>query len=198
MPGISKREENFLHGRLRNIFHVQLRFIRRHFRQDAPGDGPAGPGAPGSQQFAGFDHAGGEVLVVAAGVADEIFRGVVLQDPGYGRVGEGPGGEDGMAGRDIGSEGSVDEQQGLGGGAMLPVALRVVEGLEIKFRSAVEFPEASEAGCRERFGLGRKQGAGRQGTDHGWEVMHGREGLAMVVRIIPERQNCLHGGEPAP
>ena len=47
------------------------------FRQAFFGQIPAGPGTPGAQFFMRLDHACGEVLPVAARVADELILGPI-------------------------------------------------------------------------------------------------------------------------
>ena len=130
------------------------------------GEVPAGPGAPGAEVFVGFDHAGGEVLPVAAGVADELGFGAMEEDPGEGLVGEGPGVEDGFVSGEGDGEGAVALEDGLGGEFVLPEALGVGEAGEVEVGAAIGFGEAIDVGG----GVGAVDGG-----EEGARRVHGRD-----------------------
>ncbi len=120
------------------------------------------PGSPGTGALLGGTRAaeaGGEVLVVDAGVADEGGGAGVGHDPVEGVVGQRPIFEGGGGGGHIGEEGAVHGEEGAGGEAALPEVLAIGEGAEVKIGAAVG-TVAVEFAPVEDSGGGRKMGAG--------------------------------------
>lgn len=85
--------------------------------EDGGGQVPTGPGASGALRFARLDHSGGEVLIVAPRITDEVlgFIRAILQDPADGGVGQRPGSEYGFGAVERGPQGAVDEEEAASG-----------------------------------------------------------------------------------
>ena len=99
---------DFVRVRLSDAFVGQLSLIGRHCGKDETGQRPAGPCSPCSQFLPGADHAGGEMLVVAAGVAYEVVGVSVLHDPSRCGIGERPTAGRRLSARQISRQGAVD------------------------------------------------------------------------------------------
>ena len=155
--------EDLVEGGFEDVFLPDLFGIAGEvgLGEEGFGEVPAGPGAPGAEVFVGFDHAGGEVLPVAAGVADELAFGALEEDPGEGLVGEGGGAEDGFVSGEGDGEGAVALEDGLGGEFVLPEALGVVEAGEVEVGAAIGFEEAVDVGGGVRAVNGGEEGARR-------------------------------------
>lgn len=78
--------KNLVEGGFEDVFLADLLGVAGEFglREEGFGEVPARPGAPGAEVFVGFDHAGGEVLPVTAGIADELTVRALVDDPGEG------------------------------------------------------------------------------------------------------------------
>lgn len=129
---------------------------------------PAGPGAPGAQVFMRLDHAGGQVLPVTAGIADELAGRALVSDPGQGQVGQWPGAQGGLVSGEGEGEGAVALEDGLGGQAALPEALGVAEAGEVEVRAARCFRKGIHFGRGVRAVDGREM---RARGIHGEEVV---------------------------
>lgn len=120
-----------------DAFFADLFFVTGEFGfgKDFTGEIPAGPGAPGAQGFVGFDHAGGEMLVVPTRVADEGVIGTMGEDPSNGLI-RLPGVSQRNFGK-VAGEGAIDEKESLGRELTQPEGLGVVKGGVVKFFAAV-------------------------------------------------------------
>lgn len=125
------------------------------------GEIPAGPGAPSSEVFVRLDHAGGEVLPMAAGIADELAFGALEEDPSEGLIRQGVGAEDGFVCGEGDGESAVALEDGLGGEFVLPEALGVFEAGEVEVGAAIGFGEAVDVGGGVKAINGRKKRARR-------------------------------------
>ena len=140
-----------LTGRDGEVFFFELFGVggKTVLREVGVCDVPTRPGACGAQCGARLDHPGGEMLVVAAGVADESFIGLALHDPRDRSVGQRVPG----CRVEIGAESAVYQEQRLRGTSLEPERLRAFEGAEIEFVTA--FARLSEgahsAGRSEAF-----------------------------------------------
>jgi hypothetical protein len=99
---------DFVRVRFSDAFVGQLSLIGRHFRKNETGQRPAGPCSPCSQFLPGADHAGGEMLVVAAGVTYKVVGMSVLHDPGRRGIRERPAAGCRLSARQIRRKGAVD------------------------------------------------------------------------------------------
>lgn len=155
--------KNLVKGGFDDVFLADLFGVAGEFGfgEEGFGEVPAGPGAPSAEVFVGLDHAGGEVLPVAAWIADELGVLAVEDDPGEGLVGEGPVAQDGFIAREWDGEGAVALEDGLGGEFVLPEALGVVEAGEVEVGSAIGFGEAVDIGGGVRAVDGGEEGARR-------------------------------------
>ena len=152
-----------IEGGFDDVFLADLFGVAGEFGlgEEGFGEVPAGPGAPGAEVFVGFDHAGGEVLPVAAGIADELVFGAMEEDPGEGLVGEGPVAEDGFVSGEGDGKGAVALEDGLGGEFVLPEALGVGEAGEVEVGAAIGFGEAVDVGGGVGAVDGGEEGARR-------------------------------------
>jgi hypothetical protein len=105
------------------------------------GEVPAGPGAPGAEGFVRLDHTGGEVLPVAAGIAEELIGGGIEDEPGEGLIGERVLAEDGLVCGEGEGKGAIALEDALGGESVLPEALGVAEAAEVEIGAALVFGE---------------------------------------------------------
>lgn len=147
---------DFLFGGFVEGFAGELFFVGGHVGHDEAGEAPAGPCAPCAEFGAGAAHAGGEVLPVPSGVADELVAAVVLQEPDDGGVGQGMG----LMAGEFAAEGAVEEEEGAGGEALEPEALGVVEGGVVEGGAALLAVGVEAVGVEFLRGHGEERAGG--------------------------------------
>lgn len=110
---------------LPDLLVIGWKFIRR---KDAAGEVEASPGAPGTDFLPLTGHPGGEVLEVADGITQEWAVGAILKEPDEHRVGRRMKLEDRLVAAEVGHEGLVELENGLGRLGFTPQRLGVAEG----------------------------------------------------------------------
>jgi len=98
---------------------------------------------------------------MATRIAQELFRASVLHEPCHRSIGEGEGREHGFVSPEIGPEGAIQLEDGLGGKALEPEGLGAGEGSVVKFRTPV-WTEAAHHGSGDGMVGERQARAGRE------------------------------------
>ncbi len=170
--------EDLIEGGLDEVFVADLFEVGGEggLGEEGFGEVPAGPGAPGAEVFVGLDHAGGEVLPVAAGIAEELIGGGIEDEAGEGLVRERVLAEDGLVCGEGEGKGAIALEDALGGEAVLPEALGVAEAGEVEIGAALVSGEGVDVGGGVGAINAGEKGMG--GVDH----VGGKKGLQSRMR----------------
>jgi lysophospholipid acyltransferase (LPLAT)-like uncharacterized protein len=144
--------------------------IRREIGSQGTNDRPAGPRPPTSLFTTRLIHAGGKVLKVHPGIAEENVRWRVANEPGGGCVGQRMFAQDWLISPEFGSQRPIEAQQGPGRESALPKGLRVFEAGVVEFLAPNRRAKRVQCAPVETVTRCRQMGAGRQRTGHRYWV----------------------------